>query len=244
MSYKDFQQICENGHQITDSMYSHPEDNKNFCPQCGAKTISKCPSCHARIPGHEYHEGVFFPYQAEVPEHCGECGTAFPWVGKKPNNQPTALDTLALILEILPRFHLMAAALRTRRKDRTPLLINDEYDVQYILYGILKLIFQDVRVEEGTESFAGKASRMDFLLSDEQIVIETKMTREDLRDREIGSELIEDIVRYSKHGKCKTLICLVYDPDHKIKNPPGLEKDLSKISTEIQVRILIVPKGL
>lgn len=38
---------------------------------------------------------------------------------------------------------------------------------------------------------------MDFLIKDHQIVIETKVTSETLRDKEIGNQLIEDITHYS-----------------------------------------------
>lgn len=52
------------------------------------------------------------------------------------------------------------------------------------------------------------SSRMDFLINGENIVIETKMTRNSLRDKQIGEELIIDIERYSVHLNCEKLYCL------------------------------------
>ena len=70
--------------------------------------------------------------------------------------------------------------LARRQRDRVPLEIKDEYDVQDLLHAILKLHFDDVRPEEWTPSYGGNSSRMDCLLKREQIVVEAKMTRKGL----------------------------------------------------------------
>ena len=73
---------------------------------------------------------------------------------------------------------------------------------------------------------------MDFLLKKEQVVIEVKKTRESLRDKEIGEELIIDIAKYKEHPNCRTLICFVYDSDQHINNPVGLKRDLEGLATD------------
>src|SRR5213593_1092790 len=83
---------------------------------------------------------------------------------------------------------------------------------------------------EWTPSYGGGASRMDFLLKDERIVIEAKMARANHAAKEISEELIIDAARYKTHPDCKTLVCLVYDPNNQIKNPRGVERDLAKLS--------------
>jgi hypothetical protein len=70
--------------------------------------------------------------------------------------------------------------------------INDEYDVQDLLRGILAGLFGDVRGEQPTPSRAGLASRMDLYLKNEQIVIETKMTRSGLTQRKVAEQLAVD----------------------------------------------------
>ena len=121
--------------------------------------------------------------------------------------------------------------------------IKDEYDVQDLMYAILRLHFTDVRKEEVTPSNAGSSARMDFLLKSEQIVIETKMTRASLKAKKVGEELMVDIGRYKVHPDCKYLLCFVYDPEKFIDNPPGLENDLSGQRDKLTVKVLIVPKG-
>lgn len=59
-----------------------------------------------------------------------------------------------------------------KRHDKRPSIdINDEYDVQDILHTFLKLHFDDIRPEEWTPSYAGSASRVDFLLKQEKSLL-------------------------------------------------------------------------
>jgi hypothetical protein len=119
--------------------------------------------------------------------------------------------------------------------------IEDEYDVQDLLHALLKLDFEDIRPEEWSPSYAGKSSRMDFLLKDYKVVIEVKKTRTGLGAKELGGQLIEDIARYKTHPDCETLLCFVYDPEGLIGNPRGIENDLSQDEGPIKVRVFIKP---
>jgi len=145
-------------------------------------------------------------------------------------------------LHILRRFHQFAKQLRIRHAQRTQYLIQDEYDVQDLLRAILFIQFDDVRDEEYTPSYAGGASRIDFLLKSSGIVIEVKKTRDGLSDKEIGAQLIIDITRYSSHPDIKFLICFVYDPEERIRNSSGLIGDLEKLSKEdLPVFVVVSP---
>ncbi len=77
------------------------------------------------------------------------------------------------------KFHRFAKQLERHQGKSTisKIEIKNEYDVQDLLYAILKLEFDDVRPEEYTPSYAGSNSRMDFLLKKEQIVIELDFQR-------------------------------------------------------------------
>ncbi|UCH11731.1 MAG: hypothetical protein JSU61_07075 [Fidelibacterota bacterium] len=148
---------------------------------------------------------------------------------------------------LLNSFHLVAVQMKDRRKDgkipRETLTIGDEYDVQDLLHSLLKIDFNDIRDEEWTPSYAGSAARIDFLLKEEEYAIEVKMASDTLRDKVIGKQLIEDIAHYAPHPDCSHLICFVYDPEYKIKNPQGLVTDLSKMSTdELTVSVFIRPR--
>jgi len=146
------------------------------------------------------------------------------------------------VLRLLNRFHSVAIQLRRRHDHRPTLEVTDEHDVQDLLRALLRVQFDDVRAEEGTPSYAGKASRVDFLLKKEQVVIETKKTREGFGTKEIGDELIIDIARYATHPDCKTLVCFVYDPEHRITNAADLEADLSVDRNGIMVIVVVAPK--
>ena len=149
-----------------------------------------------------------------------------------------------LVLEkLFNRFHQVARQLRSRHDERPTLDISDEYDVQDLLHSLLKLYFDDIRPEEWTPSYAGGSSRMDFLLKNEQLVVEVKKTRDNLRDRLIGEQLIVDIARYKEHPDCKTLVCFIYDAEGLIANPTGLESDLNAFLTDrLSVRAYVFPK--
>ncbi|NNB42270.1 DUF2321 domain-containing protein [Pseudomonas chlororaphis] len=248
MGQQDAQQVCLNGHQITDSYHYSPDFRQRHCSQCGAETIHKCQSCGTEIRG-DYHVDGFFALgdSTPVPTNCEGCGAQFPWTRKKQELATAATDPSAdgfkLLEHICSRFHLVAKQLRTRHADRDSLIVADEYDVQDLLHALLRVHFDDIRPEEWTPSYAGSSSRVDFLLKEEQIIVEVKKTRESLKARHVGEQLIIDIERYRAHPDCKKLICFVYDPEGWVNNPRGLESDLNRKDEDLEVKVLIVPKG-
>jgi hypothetical protein len=150
-----------------------------------------------------------------------------------------AVDQVVLLCE---RFHTVAREIRGRHAKRPTLAVADEYDVQDLLRGLLRVFFDDVRPEEWTPSYAGGGARMDFLLAREKIVVETKMAREGLEARTLGEELLVDIAKYATHPGCKRLVCFVYDPQGWIRNPAAVEGDLTKTHENLPARVLIRPK--
>lgn len=155
---------------------------------------------------------------------------------------PTTRPAVEIIRILCSRFHLVARQLRSRHDSRVTLNVEDEYDVQDLLHSLLILDFNDIRPEEWTPSYAGGSSRMDFLLKNESIVIETKKSRKSLNAKQLGDELIIDIDRYKEHPDCKTLIVFVYDPEGWIANPRGIESDLSKTEEKLPVIVFIAPR--
>ncbi len=156
-------------------------------------------------------------------------------------------DAVELVRTLCSRFHLFALQLQKRHKQRPTIYIEDEYDVQDVLHALLRLHFDDVRAEEWTPSYAGNASRTDFLLKREQVIIETKVTRTKSRkldQREITNQLIIDKERYRTHPDCKTLVCFVYDPDHLCDNIAALESDVSSQGPPLRVFIVVAPTGI
>ncbi len=163
------------------------------------------------------------------------------WNNEPDSHQAPYTDSEKIVL-LIKRFHQVARQLRSRHSDRSTLEIEDEYDVQDLFHSLLKLNFDDIRAEEYTPSYAGSASRVDFLLKKEEIIIEIKKTRKGLGSKEIGEQLIIDSQRYQVHPNCNQLICFVYDPEGRIGNPKGIEGDLTKELNGIPVSVYITPQ--
>ena len=245
--YYDTMQVCLNGHQITTLYDSSPENRKDFCEQCGEKTIYQCQKCGKKIRGHHHMSGVSYSGDA-IPSNCNACGNAYPWKTKHATKK-TKLATEKTknnirsdeVLEsIFSKFPDVVTQLRKRYDDRETLDVQDEYDAQDLLHGLLRLYFDDIRSEEWNPSYAGSSTRSDFLLKDEKIIIEVKHTRKGLTKKKLKEELIIDKEQYKQNKHCETLYCFVYDPDKRIDNPRGFEKDISENSKNFVCKIVIV----
>lgn len=141
------------------------------------------------------------------------------------------------ILRIINRFDFVAKQLRKRHDSRKTLDILDEYDVQDLFHALLKLYFDDIRTEEWPSSYAGSSSRIDFFIPELELAIEMKKTCKGLGNKEAKEQLAIDKDCY--RCKVKHLICFVYDPDCKIQNSRGFEKDLAQegpLKTNVYVR--------
>ena len=199
--------------------------------------------CGEPIPGylHGPNHGIDV---SSAPDFCQHCGEKFPWTHKAEAQrlQEETEKPIEALQRIFSKFHSIARKLRDRYDNRETLDVNDEYDVQDLLSALLVLYFDDIRPEEWTPSYAGQSARMDFLLKKEKIVVEVKMTRKGLADKEVGNQLIADIERYKEHSDCDTLVCFIYDPDGRITNPHALSGDLQSQSREdLKVIIVVQP---
>ena len=243
--WQDTMQVCLNGHVINDRFVKNPEYNKDFCNSCGRQTITNCPNpkCGKTIPGCS-HASNYSIRVSSAPDFCGYCGEAFPWTRDAGAKQlkEEAEKPIEALQRVFSKFHKIVRKLRDRHGDKTPLEVSDEYDVQYLLNALLVLWFDDVRREEPTPSFAGKSSRIDFLLKKEKIGVEVKMTRQGLADKEVRDQLIIDIESYKEHPDCNALICFIYDPEGWIANSTALIKDLQGQSRDdLEISVVIEP---
>lgn len=167
---------------------------------------------------------------------------AFPSVTSSGPRKPANIDELLLVL--LKNLCRAMHPLTHRRKGAIALTFSTEYDVQDLLHALLRPWVADIRPEEFTPSYAGSSTRMDFLLPAHGTVIELKFARDANHAKKIGEELIVDIEHYRSHPKCDTLWCVVFDPEHVIRNAEGLKKDLEGARTSkdgtVQVKILVL----
>lgn len=152
-------------------------------------------------------------------------------------------NAVARVVALCRRFQLFVDPLQRRKRNRASFVVTDEYDVQDLLHSVLRLHFDDVRPEECTPSYAGKSSRVDFYLPRERTVVEAKMTRVGLGQKEVSDELIIDKERYAKMARVDDLVCFVYDPDRICPNPAALENDLEQSGAPLRVAVVVCPSG-
>ena len=71
-------------------------------------------------------------------------------------------SALSLVLNILNRFPAFVRQLKRRYNGRAPLEVNDEYDVQDMVYALLTLHFNDIRAEEYTPALRAQPQDRTF----------------------------------------------------------------------------------
>lgn len=95
----DTQQVCVNGHQITDGIHRRPHLGRKFCPECGKPTITQCPACNAPIPGHVHYQHALVAFSESVPAFCGNRGEPYPWTKARIENFRELTDELDELTE-------------------------------------------------------------------------------------------------------------------------------------------------
>ena len=109
MGQFDVQQVCLNGHQITDNYLRHPEFRRARCPKCGQPTIHQCPECRTAIKGDYHVEGVFGFSKTPVPKFCESCGAQFPWGAALASDAVTKLNPPELLVQRRSEFAVPSA---------------------------------------------------------------------------------------------------------------------------------------
>jgi hypothetical protein len=143
---------------------------------------------------------------------------------------------------VLSRFHVFANEMSAPpRASHVAWHITDEYDVQHALCGLLRAHFDNVKPEETTPSLAGSSSRIDFLLVNERLGIETKMMRSSLSEKQLGEALLLDLAHFPSHSQCDSLVFFVYDPAYMIRNPACLRDDVAGAARGYPVEVVFSP---
>src|SRR5262245_39338225 len=109
----------------------------------------------------------------------------------------------------MQRFHVTAKHLSNRpRKDKESLgyRIDDEYDVQDLLYAILKPVIPDLEREDPVPKTAGDSGRVDLCSASCGMVIEIKYAKTRERASALPGECREKVLLYSKWPRLRHLI--------------------------------------
>lgn len=239
-NYYDTMQVCLNGHKITDCYDTSPEGRMDFCRKCGEKTIFQCQICNEKIRGYHHMSNVVSLLSIPIPSNCHKCGKPYPWKSKITVDKDKHQNNNEVLEAIFSKFGDIVNQIRIRHDDRPTLDVQDEYDVQDLLHSLLKLYFDDIRPEEWNPSYAGSSTKSDFLLKEEKTIIEVKHTRRGLTNKKLKEELIIDKEQYKRNNDCETLYCFVYDPDRRITNPRGFEKDINENSKSFKCKVVLV----
>lgn len=126
------------------------------------------------------------------------------------------------LLTILDNYYLFVEALLERPPHRrggiqkeqlSGLKIQNEYDVQHLLYAYLKPIYPLARAEVSEDTGYGTV-RTDILLDSEH-VIEVKCTRSSMPQKKLIEELEADMVHYH----AEHIYFFLYDKEKIIENP-------------------------
>ncbi len=145
------------------------------------------------------------------------------------------------LMKIFNNFHIVAKNLEDRYDNRSTIIINDEYDTQDLLNGLLQIEFGIIKKEEYSPSFANKDSRIDFFLRLENIGIEVKKVRDKSHAKTLSEEIIEDKAKYSNNKEITELYFFIYDPNTYVLNREefilDLEKDIPKQFERVKVII-------
>lgn len=113
--------------------------------------------------------------------------------------------------------------------------IGNEYDVQRIVFSIVKTIFPEARSEVVED--AGCASiRYDIDIESCNTTIEVKCTRDNMSERSLNEELGAD----SFHYKRKNIIFFVYDKEGIISNIDSYKKSYNKVIDGKSIEIIIL----
>ncbi len=103
------------------------------------------------------------------------------------------------------------------------IVINNEYDVQHIMYAVIKALYPTARREVNQDIGYG-TDRYDIIIEELNTVIEIKCTRKDHSENKLFRELGEDGYFY----KCDRLILYVYDKQQKITDVDNFIKALER----------------
>lgn len=129
------------------------------------------------------------------------------------------LTSIEVVRQVLNNFSEAIKKIKTRRRGKDVFEFKDEYDVQDVLYVMLKPIFPKLKEEDPVPKVGSNSTRIDLILRDQKILIEVKMIKESDKDEsKFIKQLKEDIQSYYSSEWMDHLFCFVYDPLDKTKD--------------------------
>lgn len=137
-----------------------------------------------------------------------------------------ALETLVANfgLYLQTMFRVVPENKATLRKDiLSKISIENEYDVQHMMYAMVKALYPSAR-REVTQDTGYVSVRFDIIVDELDTVIEIKCTRKDHTDNKLYRELGQDGYFYD----CSRLLIYVYDKHDIISDVQNFQKSLER----------------
>lgn len=131
------------------------------------------------------------------------------------------------IIESLKQFMECVRYLNTRRSTGVKLNLDNESDVQDVLYLMLRPWVTDLVYENPTDKTGNRFAIKDFLSKHAKTVIEVKYIRDETHGKNISKELHDDIEVYRHHPDCNHLIFFIYDPNSLIPDAEALHREIA-----------------
>ena len=149
-----------------------------------------------------------------------------------------------VVRDVLNNFsNAIQKIIKNRRKDHPDFKIEDEYDVQDILYVILKSVFPNLRDEDAIGKVGAKTTKIDLIIREERILVEVKMIKEkDSNETHFIEQLKVDFESYHECKWLRKLFCFVYDPYKKtqdISNFNDLNGERTKGEHNFNVEVIV-----
>jgi hypothetical protein len=216
---RDVLLVCAAGHVITDRLRARPDLRVSRCDRCGAATFDRCRTCGHELPGAAAVPGCDTVGPTRPPAACLGCGAAFPWARTtRPADDP--IDRIDRLLRRLPR-----VARELGRRDRAPLVVRDDRDLDDLVRALLPIHFDDVRPEARTPPYSA-TTRTAFYLPDAEVVVVAHLVRAGATEGDLAARLDEDVAEYTPRGR--TPMLFVYDPERRLPDPHRLEAQWSR----------------
>ena len=146
------------------------------------------------------------------------------------------------LLTVLDNYYLFLESLLERpphkrggiqKEQLSALKIQNEYDVQHLLYAYLKPLYPLARAEVSEDTGYGTV-RTDIFLDSEH-VIEIKCTRNNMKLKKLTEEIEADMVHYS----AEHIYFFIYDKEKIIENPQSFRNTYENKVKGKQIHIVI-----
>ncbi len=181
--------------------------------------------------GDIFHDGIYSesynsPRYTNISKLQSYVLSAMSKVQRGAISKDNILPSFTVLLNILNSFSDVVSKLKYRRSGKHSLDIKDEYDVQDILYAMLKGMFPSLQYEDPGKKVGPSSSRADFTVADIGVFIETKYISEKGKEKIIHDECLADIQKYGKQAECQKIVFFVYDPQKCIDNQYAFKSGL------------------